>query len=416
MKKKLYLAVLALCVALGTAACGNEAATENGKADTKTEQKEEKPATRLVTVKDLDKYVKLGEYKGLALEKTVEVVSEDDLQARIDEELMAKAVEISDAAAMGDLVTINFVGTKDGVAFDGGTANNYDLTLGNGGMIDGFEDGIVGMKKGETKDLNLTFPEDYMEQTLAGEDVVFKITCQNVRRKAELTDEWVGKNSEHKTVDEYREGMRKQLEEQAQEYAEAGLKNSAWQTFIGTCEILEYPQEDVENAKTEYKNTLQKYADQAGMTVEDLIKAQGMTTEQYEEQMQQYAEMLVKQDLVLQAVMDAEGMTLEDEESLKVQDELIQTSGSKDLAAMIDQFGQAQVDEAIALLRVEEFLVKNAEITEMAAGGDTTGANADVSADETLQAPDEEGEIDEELEESPEEAAEDDDTVVVDEE
>ena len=82
-------------------------------------------------------------------------------------------------------MTINFVGTKDGEAFDGVIANNYDLTLGSGGMIPGFEDGIVGMKKGETKDLNLTFPEDYHEPSFAGEDVVFKITCQKVRRKAE---------------------------------------------------------------------------------------------------------------------------------------------------------------------------------------------------------------------------------------
>lgn len=408
MKKKMYLAVLALALALTATACGNN--TGDG-SNVKNEQTDKKKAdTRLVSVKDLEKYVKLGEYKGITLDKVVSVISEDDLAAQIDENLMKAAEEISGGAEMGDLVTINFVGTKDGEAFDGGTANNYDLTLGSGGMIPGFEDGIVGMKKGETKDLNLTFPEDYHEPSFAGEDVVFKITCQKVRRKAELTDEWAAKQGDYKSADAYRTAIKTQMEEAAQKAAEEELKNSAWLRVVDSSEVLEYPQEDIEKQKKEYRKITQRFADQAKMELEEFVKSQNMTMEQFEASTQQYAELIVKQDLVIQAILDAENISLNDEECLEIQEELIKNSGSKDLAEMIDRYGQEGVDEAIGLLRVEDFILKNAKINEKASGGDTTGENAEAVTNEETQKPDAEGEIDAELEED---SDADDDTAVV---
>ena len=408
MKKKMYLAVLALALALTATACGNNTGDGN---NVKNEQTDKKKAdTRLVSVKDLEKYVKLGEYKGITLDKVVSVISEDDLAAQIDENLMKAAEEISGGAEMGDLVTINFVGTKDGEAFDGGTANNYDLTLGSGGMIPGFEDGIVGMKKGETKDLNLTFPEDYHEPSFAGEDVVFKITCQKVRRKAELTDEWAAKQGDYKSADAYRAAIKTQMEEAAQKAAEEELKNSAWLRVVDSSEVLEYPQEDIEKQKKEYRKITQRFADQAKMELEEFVKSQNMTMEQFEASTQQYAELIVKQDLVIQAILDAENISLNDEECLEIQEELIKNSGSKDLAEMIDRYGQEGVDEAIGLLRVEDFILKNAKINEKASGGDTTGENAEAVTNEETQKLDAEGEIDAELEED---SDADDDTAVV---
>lgn len=408
MKKKMYLAVLTLALALTATACGNNTGDGN---NVKNEQTDKKKAdTRLVSVKDLEKYVKLGEYKGITLDKVVSVISEDDLAAQIDENLMKAAEEISGGAEMGDLVTINFVGTKDGEAFDGGTANNYDLTLGSGGMIPGFEDGIVGMKKGETKDLNLTFPEDYHEPSFAGEDVVFKITCQKVRRKAELTDEWAAKQGDYKSADAYRAAIKTQMEEAAQKAAEEELKNSAWLRVVDSSEVLEYPQEDIEKQKKEYRKITQRFADQAKMELEEFVKSQNMTMEQFEASTQQYAELIVKQDLVIQAILDAENISLSDEECLEIQEELIKNSGSKDLAEMIDRYGQEGVDEAIGLLRVEDFILKNAKINEKASGGDTTGENAEAVTNEETQKPDAEGEIDAELEED---SDADDDTAVV---
>lgn len=124
--------------------------------------------------------------------------------------LKKKGTEVNDGTVEeGDSVTINFTGTIDGKEFDGGSAEDYDLVIGEGGMIDGFEDGIIGMKKGETKELDLTFPDDYYEESVAGKPVVFKVTLQKFTRPSELNDEWVAANTEYKTVDEYRAAVKK---------------------------------------------------------------------------------------------------------------------------------------------------------------------------------------------------------------
>ena len=131
------------------------------------------------------------------------------------------------------------------------------------------------------------------------------------------------------------------------------------------------------------------------MTLEDFVKAQGISMDDFEEQGSQYAEYKVKQNLIVQGIMDAENMTLEDEKSLAVQDELIQAYGVKDLAALVDKYGQAAVDESIGLLRVEDFILDNATVEEKVTAGDTEGENGDDPSTDGSSA---EGEVDEELE------------------
>ena len=421
MKKKAYLVVLALCAAMAITACGTATdKTEDTKSTTVTQnttetkdsgsadaestdssdKEENKTAdagdTRLVTVDDVSKYVTIGEYKGLTLDNTVEVVTDDAVEGRLEQELQNKAEEVTDGSVQnGDVVTINYVGTKDGVAFDGGTANNYELTIGSGTFIDGFEDGIIGMKKGETKDLDLTFPEDYASSDLAGQEVTFKVTLQSFKRAPELTDEWAAKNTDCKTADDYKKEIRKTLESEAKTNARNTLRETAWNTVLSSSEVKEYPQEDLDTAKTEFKTLYENYAKQGDMTLEDFVKAQGISMDDFEEQSNQYAEYKVKQNLIVQGIMDAENMTLEDEKSLSIQDELIKAYDAKDLAALVDQYGQVAVDESIGLLRVEDFILDNATVEEKVAAGDTQGENGD---DPSADGSSAEGQVDEELE------------------
>ncbi len=388
MKKKAYLAILALCVVFGASACGTETGetteqTQNTEREKNDKEKPSSYGTRLVSVKDVDKYITIGEYKGIQLDKTVAEITEEEVDAQISNDLKNKAEEVTDkngTVENGDLVTINFVGTKDGETFDGGTANNYDLTIGEGMMIDGFEDGIIGMKKGETKEVPLTFPEDYYEPSMAGADVVFKITLQNFRRTPELSEEWVAANTDYETLEEYREGTRKTLAEAAEQSAQNNLQNTAWETVIGNCEVKEYPQDDIDNAVAEYKKLNEEYAAQGDMDLEKFVESQGLTMEAFEEQCQQYAEAKVKQNLVVQGIMDKEGLTLEDEESLKIQNQLIEQFGVKNLADLVDQYGQVAVDESIGILRVTDFIVDQAEIKDMVANGDTVGVDGEAGA------------------------------------
>ena len=419
MKKKTYLVILALCAAMAMTACGTSAGQKEETKSTSESQdtadeKDSKAAdsaesdsdkestgtvsgdTRLVSVDDVSKYVTIGQYKGLSLDKTVEAVTDDMVDGRIKEELQNKAEEVTEGSVQnGDVVTINYVGTKDGVAFDGGTANNYELTIGSGTFIDGFEDGIIGMKKGQTKDLDLTFPEEYSSEELAGQEVVFKVTLQSFKRAPELTDDWAAKNTDCKTAEEYRKEIRTTLEDEAKTSAQNTLRETAWNTVLSASEVKEYPQDDLDTAKTEFKTLYENYAKQGDMTLEDFVKAQGISMDDFEEQSSQYAEYKVKQNLIVQGIMDAENMTLEDEKSLSIQDELIKAYNVKDLAALVDKYGQAAVDESIGLLRVEDFILDNATVEEKVTAGDTEGVNGDDPSEDGSSA---EGTVDEELE------------------
>lgn len=387
MKKKVYLMILTICIAFAGTACGTKekAAEETKISEEKTEEKEDTKksgeGTRLVSVKDIDKYITIGQYKGLSLEKVVETVTDAEVEGSISQDLAMTKEEVKDGVVEeGDTVVVNYVGTENGKEFNGGSAENQEITIGSGGYIPGFEDGILGMKKGETKDVPLTFPEDYIEPSMAGKDVVFKITLQSFKRAPELNDDWVAKNTDFKTVEEYKEDKKKLLQKSAEQMAESILYQNAWNQVYEASEVKEYPEKDVEEAYAEFETQIKSYAKQGGMELEDYLESQQVSKEAFETQCQEYAEARVKQNLILQGIMDAEGMTLEDKESLAVQDELIQNYGVKDLAALVDTYGQASVDTTIGLIRVERFIAENANIEEKISENGTVGVSGNGSA------------------------------------
>lgn len=383
MKKKAVVAMLIMCMAVSAAACGKSSDTEKTTTettDTKDSEDSEKDSTdtdtketdssgenRLVSVKDVSKYVTIGEYKGLELTRTSQPVTDDDVQAEINYNLEDNGSEVKDGTVEnGDTVTINFTGTIDGKEFDGGSAEDYELVVGDGEMIDGFEDGIVGMKSGETKELDLTFPDDYYEESVARKAVVFKVTLQKFTRPAELTDEWVAENTEYKTVDEYRAAVKTQLEDTAVQTADYELYSDAWNEVQAASEIKDYPKEDVDAAKKSYQELNEKYVKDAGMEMADFLESQGMSEEDYESECQQYAESKVEQNLIVQGIMDAEGLSIDDEETQKLKDDLIKEYGFASIDEMIETYGEQEVNESLALLRVERFIVDNANVTEVA--------------------------------------------------
>ena len=162
MRKKLFIAAMSLLMAAGLTACGSSDPYEN---------------------LDLNEYLKVGDYKGLETAAFTVEITEDEIQTQINSELeaAAKTEEIAGdvAIADGDTVNIDYTGKKDGKKFDGGSAKGEELVIGSGSFIDGFESGLIGKKVGEKVTLNLTFPEDYTEKSLAGEDVVFTVTINS---------------------------------------------------------------------------------------------------------------------------------------------------------------------------------------------------------------------------------------------
>lgn len=409
MKKKSVVAMLVMCMAFTAAACGSEKETkataqettdtkEETKADTKevkedtaedtskedtskkdssdSEKKEAEPV-KLVSVDDLSDYVTVGEYKGLKLDRITQSVTDDDVQAEIDYDLQSKGDEVKDGVAEGDVATINFTGTIDGEEFDGGSADDYELTIGEGSMIDGFEDGIVGMKPGETKELDLTFPDDYYEEDLAGKAVVFKVTLQKAVRKAELTEDWVTANTDYKSVDEYKASVKKNLEEQAAEAADSTLRDNAWSEVLSASEVKKYPEADVNTAIDEYKASYETYIEEIGIEMSDFLDAQGMTQDEFDEQCKETAQAKVEQNMIVQEIMNKEGLSVDDDAD-KINSILYSEYGfnSEDEIKEAYYLSDQEIAEEKALICVKEFIVANATVEEK------TGSEGDLIANE----------------------------------
>ena len=401
MKKKTVLAMLVMCMVFSASACSDKnaekpaaektesSAEKTDKAEDKTKseedkkEEEEKAEVRLVSVSDISKYITVGEYKGLKLNNIVEPVSDPEVDTEIEFRLQDKAEEVkSGTAQSGDQVRVSFTGTIDGKSFEGGSEEDYDFVIGEGAVADGFDEGIVGMKAGETKELNLTFPEDYYDSELAGKSAVYQVTVQSIRRTPELTDEWVAANTDSKTVAEYRAAVQKELEDGVNEAAENQLYADAWNQVFESSEIIEYPEEDIDTAIEAYKELNGEYIEQAQMDMSEFLKSQGITEEEYEEDCRQYAEAKVKQNLIVQYIMDEENLSVDDKEAEALDKKLLQQYGATNLSEVVELYGEREVNETRALLRVEQFIVDQAEVDEKVGGGDELAENEDAVTDE----------------------------------
>lgn len=397
MKKKTVLAMLIMCMAFGAAACGNDkesgktqteepaageteaSSTENEKTD--SGEKEEAEKVRLVSVSDVSDYVTIGNYKGLELDNIVQPVSDEDVEAEIEYRLQDSSTEVTDGTVeQGDLATVNYTGTIDGQEFEGGSAEDYEFTVGDSGMAADFDNGVIGMKKGDTKEVTVNFPADYYDTSVAGKTAVYEITLQKFTRTPELTDQWVAENSDVKTVDEYRQSVKADLEENASELARMDLYASAWTMVLDASEVKEYPQEDIDKASQAYKDLNEQYIQEAGMDMNEFLESQGISEEEYEEECSRYAQAKVEQNLIVQGIMDQENLSLEDQETQELQGQLIQEYGVTDINQLVEIYGQQEVNESLALLRVEKFIVDNATVDEKvgSGSGDDAAQNEDV--------------------------------------
>lgn len=393
MKKKVVAAMLVTCMAVSLTACGSKDAsktetaktedtsdkTEAAKADSK-EDDSKKDEVRIVSVKDVSDYVTIGDYKGFTLDRYTQAVTDDDVTAEIDYELQDKGTEVTDGTVEnGDTVTINYTGTVDGKEFDGGSEQDYDLVVGEGSMgIDGFEEGLIGMKKGETKELDLTLPEGYSEDDfLSGKEVVFKVTLQKFTRASELTDDWVAANTDYKTVDEYKKSVRENLEKQANMTADNELYATAWAEVVDSSEIKKYPEEDVKTAEESYRALNEQTAKDNGMELSDLLEAWNLTEEEFDEECRNYAESKVEQNLIVQGIMDAEGLSLNDKETEELKNNLMLDYGVENVDELVELYGEDEVNESLALLRVEKFIVEQSTVNEKTGSPEDSIENED---------------------------------------
>ena len=394
MKKRAIMISMLLVMALSVTGCSQKTATKDK--DTKTEEtaktddaeetesdntedtSEDTPTTaELMAGIDVEKCVTLGDYKGVTVEKTIQSVTDEDVQNEIDNALANYPVEVDQAAKEGDTVNIDYVGKIDGEEFDGGSDQGADLKLGSGKFIDGFEDGLIGARKGETRTLNLTFPEDYT-QDLAGKAVEFTVTVNAVKEPlSEPTDQWVADNIEgYDNIADYKAGIRSEQEESNEQTAENQVRYAAWTQVIDNCTINEYPETLVEVGKKLYKQQVETYAKYAGMELDAYIESSGLTQEEYQSNMEEYGKNVAAQALVCQAICNKEGFAIGDDDYQKALQDMLTEYGCTE-EELIQTYGQDNVEQSIMLNRVSNLIMENANVTEVQADSSTDNSSDD---------------------------------------
>ena len=313
--------------------------------------------------------VKIGSYNGLNVEKTVHTVDEAAVDAELKrvQERNARELTREGAAENGDIVDIDFEGFVDGVAFEGGKAEHYSLTLGSGSFIPGFEDQIVGHAAGEEFDVNVSFPEQYQAAELAGKAAVFKIKLHEVKYKElpALDDELAKDCSEYDTLEAFKESIRKSNQEQLDKQDDLAVENALVDQVINGMEA-EIPQAMYESRMDEMVNDFAFRVEQQGLRLEDYLKYMGQSMEQFRASFMPQAEKQVKIGLALEAVAAAEHIEAS-EEDVNAEIKRIADQYKMEEDKVRELINVEDLKKDLARTKAIDFIKSHANITEKAA-------------------------------------------------
>ncbi|MDE5765978.1 MAG: trigger factor [Clostridia bacterium] len=309
--------------------------------------------------------VKIGSYKGLEIKKYEYNVTEEEIKTEADKILLreAKTVEVTDRACKsGDIVNIDFAGSVDGELFAGGSMEKYDLELGSGSFIPGFEDQVAGMKIGEERDIKVTFPADYQADNLKGKEATFHIKLHAIKGKElpELTDEYVKKHAGSETVAAYMARVKERLENKAKNDSRDQTENSILQAICATCEC-EIPQAMIDS---EVDNIVQDFAQRLvyqGLQLKDYIEYMGQTMEQFRAQFAEQARNRVLTQLVIEKIIKDENITATQEEiEAKIAEQAASVEKSvDDYKKTLDSRRMEYIANDIVITKLFEFLSAN---------------------------------------------------------
>ena len=310
--------------------------------------------------------VTLGTYKGVKVAKAeVEVTdAEVDVEVEKEREKNSRTVSVTDRAVKdGDMTVIDFEGFVDGVAFEGGKGENYPLTIGSGAFIPGFEEALIGAEIGVETDVNVTFPEEYQAEELAGKPAVFKCTVKEIKEKElpELNDEFAGEVSEFETLAEYKEDVKKKLAEKKETEAKNMKEDAVVDAIIAEAQ-MEIPDAMVETQQRQMVEDFAQRIQSQGITMDQYMQFTGLTAAKLMDQVKPQALKRIQSRLVLEAVVAAEEMTATEEEfdaEVAKMAEAYKMEADK-VKELLGENGKKQVMEDICIGKAVELVVSSA--------------------------------------------------------
>ncbi|MDE7224312.1 MAG: trigger factor [Acetatifactor sp.] len=348
MKEKIALILAALLAVAALGGCGEQ--------------------TDVLKDMKVEKYVTLGEYRGLPAELAAAAVDETRVEELMRilymDSVTAELGGIMDReVALGDTVNIDYVGTKDGVAFERGTDSGATLEIGSGRFIEGFEEGLIGAMPGETRELHLSFPEGYDNPEMAGQAVVFTVTV-NFILPEEYSDEVVAGFgiSDITTVEDMRQFVHDYLETQAQSNYRTTLENAVVDGLLDVCVFQEIPETFVEKYKNNVRTVLEEDCTAQGIDMDTFCMYNyRMDAETF---LNQYAEMAARQGLAFQAIANAENLNVTDEELQENLEQYAAQGGYETVEEFMGELDREEYREYFMFEKVLDFLIQNAQITE----------------------------------------------------
>lgn len=402
MKKKMALMCMAGVLILGMSACGEKKSDEDvqetshttqtaEERQTGTDEQEQTTEAEPVSEREgyvgfqdlnIEEYVTLADYKNLKVTAVRPSVDDESIESYINSRLLVGKIT-SRAVKEGDVVDIDFEGKKDGVAFDGGTASGYKLAIGSGSFIPGFEDGLVGVMPGETVDLNLTFPENYTNEEMAGQDVVFTVTVNGIEGSASYEtvtpEEMAEMGLSYKTKEEVWEAGKTEVEKNAEETYNANAKSAVVQKVVEESTIKSVPDYLIEEEAQNYNHYLESLAQAMyNMDLETFVtNAYGVTMEQYNARMNEMFTDTVEQYLVMEAVSRAEGMEISETMISEKADQEAAEYGYASGEELLREVGFATYRMSIVQEQVVERLMELVTVEEETESTETTEASTE---------------------------------------
>ncbi len=324
-----------------------------------------------------DEYVTLGDYKNLEVNVDHYEVIEDeenqyieqDLENYVDNyDLYDYTTTDKQTVSTNDLVNIDYEGKKDGVAFSGGTAQGVHLEIGSGSFIDGFEDGLLGANVGDTVELNLTFPEDYGNTELDGQEVVFTVSINSIDESHMPNyDETFFTNLGYDNVtnyDEYVDLAKEYIQNACDQQNITTVETALWNVVKNGSEVSDVPQILLDEKLAEIDDDLQEYADQYGVTTDAMIGIMGYDADSYEEMRQSTAKSEAEKDLICRAIAKAEGITITDDDIKEVAQEEYERYGFTSAADMIASKSDEYLRSYVRYRKIMDLLKETANVTE----------------------------------------------------
>lgn len=309
--------------------------------------------------------VKLGKYKGIEIKKIEYNVSDDDINHELEhmQEKNARLVSVERPVKDGDITVIDFEGSIDGVPFDGGKAENHELTIGSKQFIPGFEDQIIGMKLDEEKDIKVTFPEDYFSKDLAGKEAVFKVKLHEIKEKElpKLDDDFAKDTSEFETLAELKKSIKEKLEEENEHRAKHETENAVIEAVADAVE-LDIPSGMIETEIDNMIKDVESRLSYQGLNLEQYLKIMGKTMEEFRKQYEEQAQKTVKIRLVLEAIQKDLDVKVEENEIKDKIKEMSEAYSRKPEELEQNEQFKNYIEENLKYEKTIDFLVENAKL------------------------------------------------------